>query len=340
MRTILNDSTANPNVIAFDGVIQELDEKKQVVVQWNTKDHFLITDATRDINLHDTSAKARIDYCHINTAVIDSADGNMIASFRHMDEVTKIDWKNTGEMIWRWGGKHDMFEFVHGEAYTDDTLHFSHQHDPSRIANGHITLWDNGNLHTLKINGMDSIVSSSRAVEYILDEIGHKATLVWEYKNVPYSTAAGNVQRLDNGNTMIGLGIVGVPSAIEVNTNNEVVYQLSLVKNAFAYRTYRFDFTINGVRQTGAANSFGFSSIYPNPAKNFTTVAFSVKDPGVMQIDLLDVLGHTVRRMSEKVSGAGSYTADIDMNNLPTGTYYCKLSQNGKAFIKMVILEK
>ena len=321
--------TAKKNAIVFDAVIQELDKSKNVVFEWNSKDHFQFSDATRDVNIWG----ALVDYCHINTAEIDSTDGNMIASFRHMDEVTKINWKS-GETIWRWGGKHNMFQFL------GDTLQFSHQHDPARLPNGHITLWDNGNLHTQKINGKDSTVPSSRAIEYILDEVNHKATTFWQFGNVPYSAAAGNVQRLANGNTVIGFGIVGAPAAIEINTNNEVVYQLSLTKNAFVYRAYRYEFELNSVHQTGNANSFGLASIYPNPAQNLTTISFSVKDPGRMQIELLDVLGHTVRSISEKLSEAGTYTADLDVHDLAAGTYYCKLLQNGNAAMKMIVVQK
>ncbi|MFI5264143.1 MAG: aryl-sulfate sulfotransferase, partial [Candidatus Kapaibacterium sp.] len=93
-----------------------------------------------------------------------------------------------------------------------DTTRFSHQHDPVRIANGHITLFDNGNLRLkdTTINAKDTIVNHpfTRALEYDLDEVNHKATVVWQFDNLPYCAAAGNVQRLDNGNSMIGLGIV------------------------------------------------------------------------------------------------------------------------------------
>ena len=98
--------------------------------------------------------------------------------------------------VWRWGGKHNQFTFL------GDTLKFSHQHDPARITNGNITMWDNGNLHTKIVADTIATVPSSRAIEYKLDEVNHTATAVWQYNNLPYSSAAGNVQRFDNtGNT-------------------------------------------------------------------------------------------------------------------------------------------
>ena len=339
MRTVLNDSSANPNALVYDGVIQELDNSKNVIMEWNSKNHFLITDATSDINLHDTSAKAKIDYCHINTAVIDSSDGNMMASFRHLDEVTKINWK-TSELIWRWGGKHNMFTFE------GDTLKFSHQHDPARIINGHITMWDNGNLRLKDtvVNGKDTVVNHpfSRAVEYQLDEITHTAKTVWQYRKVPFSPAAGNLQTLQNGNRLIGTGSLGAPAAIELDgQTDEVVYQLSVVTNAFVYRTYRFETpAISSVKQTGTAHSFDIGSIYPNPAQSVTTITFSVAETGFMEIDLLDILGHQVRIIQEKLSEPGTYSADFDVHDLSPGTYYCKLSQDGNTKIKMMVIQR
>ena len=121
-----------------------------------------------------------IDYVHGNAIELDS-DGNWLVSSRHMDEITKID-RTTGDIVWRLGGKNNEFTLL------GDTLWFSHQHAIRRIANGHVTLFDNGNGHTPPF---------SRAVEYELDEQARSARLVWQYRNTPdtYGSAMGYVQR-------------------------------------------------------------------------------------------------------------------------------------------------
>ncbi len=63
--------------------------------------------------------------------------GIILLSFRHLNEVTKID-SSSGEIIWRLGGKQNQFTFL------GDTMPFSAQHDARRIANGNLTLFDNG----------------------------------------------------------------------------------------------------------------------------------------------------------------------------------------------------
>ena len=101
-----------------------------------------------------------------------------------MDEITKIN-RQTGEIIWRWGGlksRNNQFQFI------NDQRTFSHQHDIRRLENGNVTLYDNGNLHSPRY---------SRAVEYQLDETNKIATLVWDYKHEDaiYNSAQGNVDR-------------------------------------------------------------------------------------------------------------------------------------------------
>src|SRR5262249_46297832 len=121
---------------------------------------------------------------------------------------------------------------------------FSHQHDVRRIQNGDITVFDNGNLR---------IPPASYAEEYFLDEENKTATLVWSYKHPQvnnedvFTLAAGNVQRLENGNTLINYAIVSefqsFPSATEVTPNGEIVWEIKFLNTesqVYSYRLYKY----------------------------------------------------------------------------------------------------
>ena len=218
-------SGGDPDAIVTGLVIQELDSSKNVVFEWRSWDYFNITDAVGDVDL---KAK-KIDYVHANALERDQ-DGNILLSSRHLDEITKID-RNTGEIIWRLGGENNQFTFV------NDTVGFSHQHDIRRLPNGHITLFDNGNLHSPLF---------SRAVEYELDEVNRKATLVWKYPEGTerYSFAMGSVQRLPGGNTMIGWGfpLAGERKivATEVTPDKNIEFEIEMDTSIVSYRAFRF----------------------------------------------------------------------------------------------------
>lgn len=213
----------NPNAQVTGLVIQEVDNDRNVFFQWRSWDHFQITDATWDIDL---TAYA-IDYVHANAIALDS-DGNILVSCRHLDEITKIDF-STGSIIWRWGLRAKNNEFT----FTNDQIGFSHQHDIRKLTNGNYTVYDNGNLHLAQV---------SRAREYHLDENNKTATLVWGYQHDPviYAPLTGGNQRLPNNNRLVGWGGNAPLAITEVNSNNQVVFELFLPDSVSGYRARKY----------------------------------------------------------------------------------------------------
>ena len=198
----------------IDIVIQEQDANKNVVFEWHGIDHMPIEDSQIDLTTD------RVDYLHTNSIEVD-VDGNLLLSQRHFSEITKIN-RQTGEIIWRMGGESNQFTF------TND-IGFSFQHDVRQLENGNITMFDNGNLHS---------PPHSRAIEYEVDETNMTVTRVWQYPEdqSQFSPFMANVQRLSNGNTLIGWG--SIPKVTEVLSDRTVVFEA--VTEAVTYRAFRF----------------------------------------------------------------------------------------------------
>jgi hypothetical protein len=218
-----------PDAVVYGSIIQELDERRNVVFQWRSWDYIPITDCYDDLT------SPALDYIHVNSIDVD-VDGNFLVSCRETSTVLKIDHL-TGNVIWYLGGKHNQFTFT-GEHAGNAPTYFSFQHDARRIANGDITLMDNGNQHAPQY---------SRAVEYAVDETAMTAALVWEYRHTPdvFDPAAGSVQRLTNGNTLIGWGNAnllgtGNVALTEVRPGGGIALEMSLPKGVFSYRALRF----------------------------------------------------------------------------------------------------
>ncbi|HXX65306.1 MAG TPA: aryl-sulfate sulfotransferase, partial [Bacteroidota bacterium] len=219
----------NPNAVVYGSIIQELDAQKNVIFQWRSWDYIPITDC------YDVLTASVFDYIHVNSIDVDT-DGNLLVSCRETAQVLKIDHL-TGDIIWKLGGKANQFSFI-GEESANAPNFFSYQHDFRRIANGHVTLLDNGNQHKPPY---------TRAVEYALDESAMTATLVWQYRHSPdvFDPAAGSVERLPNGNTLIGWGTanflgVGDVALTEVRPDNSTALEMSLPKGLFSYRALRY----------------------------------------------------------------------------------------------------
>jgi hypothetical protein len=202
-------------------VFQEIDGNNRLVFEWHTFDHVALTNTFADMT------QASFDYAHLNAMNIDPTDNQLLVSLRTTSEIVKIN-RQTGDIIWRLGGKQNMFTFI-GDHAENAPYYTVGQHDVHRLANGHLMFFDNGNIQGGGVTPNDR--SYSRAVEYALDETNLTATLVWEFRHTPDISAGctGSIKRMPNGNTTIDWGCA-VPTSgtilTEVNAAGQVVFEM------------------------------------------------------------------------------------------------------------------
>lgn len=200
------------------------DASGRVEYFWNSWDHLSMDGWIEEPQSFKTMQN--IDWAHPNALAVDH-DGHYLVSWRHLAEITKID-SRTGAVIWRWGGLYNQF------TMQDDPLgFFSGQHSIRVLPNGNYLLFDNGLRHA---------PPQSRAVEYRLDPVARTARMVWEYRPSPiiYTAFTGSVERLANGNTLVGFMWVG--RAQEVTASGQVVWDALLTSRGVplgAYRAHR-----------------------------------------------------------------------------------------------------
>jgi hypothetical protein len=218
---------------AWQGIVQELDiETGEVLFEWHSIDH---------VGLEETYVKPwedhypGIDYFHINSIDVDH-DDNLLISARETSAVYKID-RNTGEVIWRLGGKKSDFEMGPGTR-------FAFQHDARRLPDGTISIFDNGSL--VFENGIPKAVEESRGIVLWLDEEKMSASLVREFTHPEeqHADAAGNLQMLPNGNAFVGWGRALAIS--EFSHNGDLIFDATLPPRNRSYRAFRFPWSANG----------------------------------------------------------------------------------------------
>lgn len=214
----------DPNGVARGPVIQELDENKNLIFEWNGLDHYSLSDIDNYFFLDPSF----MDFGHPNGIAIDD-NGDILFSLRFFNEITKIS-RADSSIIWRMGGKQNQFTFI------DDSLSFSAQHNVEILSNGNITLYDNGERTNPPI---------ARGVEYELDEVNLTATKVWAFLNSPniISYALGSMQRTDLGNSVISWGAGFTPGFendfMEVDPNGDTLFTFDYPQDYFIYRTYK-----------------------------------------------------------------------------------------------------
>lgn len=200
-----------------DVIIRETSQSGEIIFDWRSWDHIPLLD-TDDRYI---TATPIIDYMHSNALEVDT-DGNILLSSRHLNEITKID-RQTGEIIWRLGGKRNQFTLTNGTRW------FSHQHDVRRLPNGNLSIFDNGNFLSPPY---------SRYVEYEIDEERKEITRTREISEGLFSFAMGSARNLEDGKVLIGWGAYSQPAVSEYNAENTETFRLSLESGKYSYRAY------------------------------------------------------------------------------------------------------
>ncbi len=181
-----------------DMVIEEIDQSGSVVWSWKTRDHLDLSETGRWFNVlnafnaHDPTVT--YDTIHLNSMEEDGT-GGLIVSLRHLDAVIRID-KATGEVTWKLGGVATSKSLT----AVGDTPHaggpLSGQHDARILADGTLTVFDNGSGYSGR---------APRATRWRIDPTAGTATLLEEVKDPEINSSAGggSARKLANGAWLI-----------------------------------------------------------------------------------------------------------------------------------------
>jgi hypothetical protein len=219
-----------------DFVVQEIDlATGDVLFEWRALDHVPVS-ASYDPRPSDGSSW---DYFHGNSIEPPVRGGRTIlVSARKTSAVYGVDRK-TGKLRWVLGGKQDQF----GLARRHPGWRFCAQHDARWMANGEITIFDNGGANLG--NGRDCPTHPARVMRFKLSVAGRTARLV---KSIPsqrssetgagyYPFAVGSARRQANGDMLINWGTTG--RITQVTRTGVVKFRLRL--GEWTYRAVRAD---------------------------------------------------------------------------------------------------
>ena len=67
---------------------------------------------------------------------------------------------------------------------------------------------------------------------------------------------------------------------------------------------------------------------YPNPFNSSTIIKYELPDNAYVKLIIYDILGRVVRTLVDEEKSPGEYQVKFDVDNLPSGIYFCKISFN------------
>jgi hypothetical protein len=159
-------------------------------------------------------ANGRTD-CHVNYLAYSAIDDSFYISDWTSSSYIKIS--RAGELIW----------VLNGDAATISGANWTRQHGIHVLAPDHVLIFSNGEP------GLNSL-----GLEYMLDPTVGTATEVWRYDVDVQAQFGGDIQRLDNGNTLVTYSSAGVIH--EVAPDGELVQELQFpLGSAVSYAVKR-----------------------------------------------------------------------------------------------------
>ncbi|HTU79928.1 MAG TPA: arylsulfotransferase family protein [Solirubrobacteraceae bacterium] len=209
-----------------DSSFQEIDLATGLVRrEWNALDHVGLDEsysaATTATNVWP------FDYFHLNS-IDQLADGRTLISARNTSALYELD-TTTGQVLTHIGGKHSTVKLAPGAAT-------AYQHDASALADGEISVFDNG--------GVPKVHSQSRGLVVAIDAHTDTDRVIAEYDHrAPplLSGSQGDVQEQENGDVFIGWG--AEPYFSEYTASGQLLYDAHWHGSYESYRSFRFQWT-------------------------------------------------------------------------------------------------
>jgi len=94
-------------------------------------------------------------------------------------------------------------------------------------------------------------------------------------------------------------------------------------------------------KQAARPFTFGIKSVNPNPFNPSCDIEFELEQEGRVKFEFYDILGNLVAApLRNQIMGEGRYRLTWNGGELPSGTYFARLSSSGKSEVKSLIYLK
>jgi hypothetical protein len=87
-------------------------------------------------------------------------------------------------------------------------------------------------------------------------------------------------------------------------------------------------------------DKFSLSQNYPNPFNPSTKIKFQLPKLGFVKLTIFDILGEEIQVLVNQQLSPGTYEADFNSSNLPSGVYYYKIESEEFIETKKMVLIK
>lgn len=215
VREWYNDTTRQTDTVVGDAIVEVSDDgtTETVFSTWDWREPAM--NQGWDYSIYAQGA----DWTHANGLYYYPDTDTYLISLGFVDTILEVS-RSDGTVTREFSRRGDVWT-------TEESTDFSFQHD------AHWTEED-----TLIMVSTQNDTDETIGIEYTLDEEAGNLEEVWSYHGDVYSAAEGQVRRLDNGNTLMNWGFVGI--CREVTPEDETVWEVNLDVGATMVRVRTF----------------------------------------------------------------------------------------------------
>jgi hypothetical protein len=175
-----------------------------------------------------------------------------------------------------------------------------------------------------------------------MDESTTGTTAIASFANIPLQTvrsvALGERQQITGG---VNFGAAGV-KVYRLEIASPTVTSVVVAEKNISPTITSYDASRAIKRPTAQEadkppmQDFGLY-IVPNPAQDNATVRFLLSERGAVTLSIKNLLGKIMMQpLVEEERREGAYDVPLSLGNLPSGTYYCTIEQNGRRQTTMI----
>lgn len=153
------------------------------------------------------------------------------------------------------------------------------------------------------------------------------------------------VERSLNGVSFAKIGFVK-GNGTSTSPRHYSFVDANLAPGAYYYRLKQIDLdgttTYSEIRHAAIAvpNTYVLEQNYPNPFNPQATIRYQLAQAGDVSLVIYNPLGQAVLTLVNGRQEAGAHTITVDASSLPSGIYFYKLSVNGFASLKKMVVAK
>lgn len=211
----------------IDNVVERHDRRGRLVWSWSTADHLAPEETAAWIGHPgarprvDGDGREYYDLFHVNS--VEEFKGGAVVSVRHADAVYRLS-RGGRRVVWKLGGTKRPESLRMPSGFRDEKA-LSGNHDARVLADGSVTVYDNGSFTARPPRALRFSVVRGKAE--LLEEI--------RYRPATFSFAAGSARRMAGGNWAVSWS-GGNSEFVELDRRGRPALSLRFPSGLFSYR--------------------------------------------------------------------------------------------------------